>query len=114
MKKLLSFIYNKLNTCYSNVKAIGIFTGAVDGTHVVIKAPKRQNIPRVYYNRKSQMSVILQVCCDASCSLTDVYAGWPGSVHDSKVYRASPLSHIVNTLPERYDNFYMNTIYSFE
>jgi len=31
--------------------------------------------------------------CDADCIITNVEAKWPGSVHDSRIFRASSLSH---------------------
>ena len=34
-----------------------------------------------------------QVVCDNNMKLTDVYCGWPGSVHDVRVPRNSPVSH---------------------
>ncbi|XP_046571000.1 putative nuclease HARBI1 [Haliotis rubra] len=33
----------------------------------------------------------LQVVCDAKLQFTDIYVGWPGSVHDCRVFKNSPL-----------------------
>ncbi|KAJ8321725.1 hypothetical protein KUTeg_000196 [Tegillarca granosa] len=40
---------------------------------------------------KSFPSVILQAICDADKHLIDVFCGWPGSVHDARVFKNSPL-----------------------
>ena len=37
--------------------------------------------------------------CDYECLLANVYAGWPGRVHDARVFRNSPLSERLPTLP---------------
>lgn len=63
--------------------------GAIDGSHIPISCPHDQ--PADYINRKGFHSIILQAVCDASLSFTDVYVGWPGSVHDARVYRNSPI-----------------------
>ena len=86
---------------FYRIKGLGNIVGAVDGTHITIKAPKNAQIPRYFFNRKGQMSVQTQLCVDANMHIIDVYAGWPGSVHDAKVFSASPLSHLINTLPDR-------------
>ena len=63
--------------------------GAIDGSHIPISEPCKYQ--ENYVNRKSFHSVILQAVCDHSLKFTDVYAGWPGSVHDVRVLRNSPL-----------------------
>ena len=63
--------------------------GAIDGSHITIKPPADDE--QSYYNRKKRHSIILQAVCDSEKVFTDVYAGWPGSTHDSRVLRNSPL-----------------------
>ena len=94
--------------------------GLIDGTHIRIRAP--EDDPDAYVNRKKFFSfniqvtetqvykyfviridnipltwaflyaLCLQVVCDNNMIFTDVLAGWPGSVHDSRVLRNSELS----------------------
>ena len=63
--------------------------GAIDDTHIPIKAPLIHHSD--YYNRKSFHSVILQGICDRQCCFTDAFAGWPGRVHDSRVFGRSQM-----------------------
>nr|CAI5817044.1 unnamed protein product [Callosobruchus analis] len=63
--------------------------GAIDGTHIQIDRP--ENDPESYINRKGYYSIQMQVVCDHTCKILDVFVGYPGSVHDSRVYRNSPL-----------------------
>ena len=63
--------------------------GAIDGSHIAVLCPRDQ--PADYVNRKGFHSIVLQAVCDADMSFTDVYVGWPGSVHDARVFRNSPL-----------------------
>ena len=51
--------------------------GAIDGTHIPIKAP--HNHHERYINRKGFHSMQLQVVCDTDMIFTDVYCGWPGA-----------------------------------
>uniref|UniRef100_A0AAZ1WV53 DDE Tnp4 domain-containing protein n=1 Tax=Oreochromis aureus TaxID=47969 RepID=A0AAZ1WV53_OREAU len=53
--------------------------GAIDCCHVRIKS------------RKLVPSIILQAVCDHQGRFIDTYVGWPGSVHDSRALRNSPL-----------------------
>ncbi|XP_071160767.1 putative nuclease HARBI1 [Mytilus edulis] len=63
--------------------------GAIDGSHIPIKTPKVDG--EQYYNRKKFPSIILQAVCDKNLHFLDFYCGWPGSVHDSRVLKNSPL-----------------------
>lgn len=63
--------------------------GAIDGSHIPIRTPTE--FPENYTNRKGYPSLILQAVCDCNLKFLDVYCGWPGSVHDARVLRNSPL-----------------------
>ena len=65
--------------------------GAIDWTHVRIQRPAKCFHPEEYLNRKNVYSINVQAVCDSECCFTDVVAAWPGSVHDSRVLKNSPL-----------------------
>ena len=76
--------------------------GAVDGPHIPIISP--HECPSDYYNRKGFHSVILQGTVDHRGLFTDVYVGWPGRVHDARVFANSSLyrrGQQNNLLPNR-------------
>ena len=64
--------------------------GAIDGCHIPVKAPSKN--PEQNKNRKGFHSIQLQVICDSSMPFMDVFCGYPGSVHDSRMFRNSPIS----------------------
>jgi len=70
--------------------------GAVDGSHIEIKAPLGNMAE--YTNRKSYTSVVLQAVCDGKLRFTDISTGWPGSMHDARIFRLSSLSHKLKNL----------------
>ena len=57
--------------------------GSIDGSHIPIRPPAMSHT--CYYNRKGWYSVILQAIVDHDSLFTDIYIGWPGSVHDARV-----------------------------
>ncbi|XP_068177256.1 putative nuclease HARBI1 [Antennarius striatus] len=59
--------------------------GCIDGTHIPIKAPSQDD--GAFVNRKSVHSINVQIIFDAEYRITNVVAKWPGSVHDSRIYR---------------------------
>lgn len=63
--------------------------GCIDGMHIQIKPPKEH--PQSYVNRKGYHSVILHAVCIYNMMISSCYVGWPGSCHDSRVLRNSPL-----------------------
>lgn len=74
---------------FRELKGIPNVVGAIDGTHIRIKAPKHH--PQDYFNRKSFYSLNLQVVVDSKKKFIDVYCGEPGSLHDNRVLRRSEL-----------------------
>nr|XP_024654062.1 putative nuclease HARBI1 [Maylandia zebra] len=64
--------------------------GCIDGTHIPIIAPSVNEGD--YVNRKSFHSINVQIICDAANIITNVEAKWPGSVHDSRIFRECTLS----------------------
>lgn len=67
--------------------------GAVDCTHVEIYKPRV--FKDEYVNRKGKFTLNVQMTCNASEIITSVDAGWPGSVHDSRIWRRSGIQNIL-------------------
>ena len=63
--------------------------GAIDGTHIPIPSPANHH--ENYVNRKGFHSIIAQVVCDSDMKFTSVNVGWPGSVHDARIFRNSKI-----------------------
>ncbi|KAL6470608.1 hypothetical protein MHYP_G00217270 [Metynnis hypsauchen] len=76
---------------FYNIAGFPRVIGCIDGTHIPITAPSEHEGD--YVNRKSIHSINVQIICDASHLITNVEARWPGSVHDSRIFRESALSN---------------------
>ncbi|XP_074026324.1 putative nuclease HARBI1 [Leptinotarsa decemlineata] len=74
--------------------------GAIDGCHIKIDRPATD--PDSYINRKGFYSLQLQAVCDHQRKIIDIFLGYPGSVHDSRVFRNSPLSRNLEEKCGRY------------
>ncbi|KAM7282329.1 putative nuclease HARBI1 [Ixodes scapularis] len=59
--------------------------GCIDGTHVAHKVGKKDKSN--YLNRKGYTSVNVQAICNASNVATQLTVKWPGSTHDSFMWR---------------------------
>lgn len=64
--------------------------GSIDGTHIRINPPRSGKDQ--YYNRKCFFSLHLQGVCNQNKKFIDIFTGYPGSVHDSRVFQNSPIS----------------------
>ncbi|KAK0133490.1 putative nuclease HARBI1 [Merluccius polli] len=63
--------------------------GAIDGTHIKIIAPSKDE--DVFVNRNKVHSINTQIVFDATCNILDVVAKWPGSTHDPRILMGSGL-----------------------
>ncbi|KAJ8406857.1 hypothetical protein AAFF_G00297730 [Aldrovandia affinis] len=63
--------------------------GSIDGCQVRVKPPSAD--AQCYLNRKLFYSVQLQAVCDHQGMFLDIFTGYPGSVHDTRVLKNSPL-----------------------
>nr|XP_061797549.1 putative nuclease HARBI1 [Nerophis lumbriciformis] len=61
--------------------------GAIDCSQIRIKPPARHRID--YLNYKGYYSVNMQAICDSNGRFLDIFVGYPGSVHDSRVMKNS-------------------------
>lgn len=60
--------------------------GLIDGCHVPIAPPKKEIEP-AFVNRKNFHSINLQAVCSPNMSFLDVVVKYPGSTHDSYVWK---------------------------
>lgn len=58
--------------------------GAIDGTHIEVTVPNDKVVQHL--NRKGKTSQNVLAVCDFDMRFTFVLAGWPGSVHDMRVF----------------------------
>jgi hypothetical protein len=58
--------------------------GAIDGTRIDVVVPTHNMVQ--YLNRKGRTSQNVMAVCDFDMRFTFVLAGWPGSVHDMRVF----------------------------
>lgn len=64
--------------------------GAIDCTHVRIEKPGGK-FGDEFINRKNFPSFNVQATCDQDYIFTSIDCGWPGSVHDSRVFKNSDI-----------------------
>ena len=63
--------------------------GVIDGTNIPIIAPDHSHGD--YLNRKGFYSLIMQGVCDHQYIFRDINIGWPGRVHDARVFANSEI-----------------------
>ena len=82
----LNELRNVVNS-FSEKTKIPNVVGAIDGSHIPIKAPTVNK--ECYFNRKHRYSILLQGVVEPNLKFYDAFAGVPGSVHDARLLRIS-------------------------
>src|SRR5207248_1192002 len=73
---------------HEGFQSIGEFKniiGAINGTHLILN-DKPSNTPESYFNRKKFYSIQCQGIVDYRGIFISYDIGWPGSVHDAKIW----------------------------
>jgi len=83
-------ISNKLS--FYSVAGFPNVLGAIDCTHVAIKSPSLHE--EAFVNRKGIHTVNIQAVCDNDMRITNLVAKWPGSTHDSYIWRSCALRQL--------------------
>ncbi|XP_067207117.1 putative nuclease HARBI1 [Linepithema humile] len=77
---------------YNNTTIPGLI-GFVDGTNIAIKVPVDHE--GLYVNRKGYHAQHVQIICDTDMYILNILARYPGSTHDSFVWRNSYVRHLL-------------------
>lgn len=75
---------------YNIAKFPGVI-GAIDCTHIRIACPAADQRARFWCVRKHMYSINVQAVCDAKMTIINIVARWPGSTHDSRIFRNSKI-----------------------
>ncbi|KAK0144348.1 putative nuclease HARBI1 [Merluccius polli] len=94
--RYIRFPYDAVNQAhikaqFAEIAGFPNVIGAIDCTHIAIKAPSEGEY--AYVNRKHFHSLNVQVICDAQMRLTNIVARWPGATHDSFVLTNSSVGN---------------------
>lgn len=63
--------------------------GAINGTHIPVATPQKYHA--AYVNRKSYHSIVMQALAGDKYLFRDIVVGWPGSMHNARVFSNSEL-----------------------
>ena len=78
--------------------------GIVDGTHIRVSRVPREG-EAAYRNRKNIYSINTMIICSANLQIIGVNARYPGSCHDSYVFRCSEVNRFLQQLFEEKSEF---------
>ncbi|RWS23972.1 putative nuclease HARBI1-like protein, partial [Leptotrombidium deliense] len=67
----------------------------IDGTHILVVVPKA--VQERFRNRKNCVSVNCQVIIDDKMRIRNLIDRWPGSVHDSRIFRNSRIYDLLES-----------------
>ena len=72
--------------------------GAIDGTVIRVKPPSTSE--EAYVGRKDGHAINCQVICDINERFLDAVVRWPGSIHDSTIWKLSGVKTLIEDFVE--------------
>ncbi|XP_025018167.1 putative nuclease HARBI1 [Tetranychus urticae] len=85
----------KLHSGFSKIAGFPGVIGVVDGTHIKVKVPK--DLHERFRNRKNEITVNCQVVFDHNMKFLHINARWPGSTHDSRIFKHSEPYYVLES-----------------
>ncbi|XP_063915470.1 putative nuclease HARBI1 [Zophobas morio] len=73
---------------FYNIARFPMCIGAIDCSHIKIISPGGETA-EAFRNRKQFFSLNVQTICDSNLKIMDIVPRWPGSAHDSHIFRNS-------------------------
>lgn len=83
---------------FANKTGFSKVFACLDGTHIRFEPPKHKVAD--YMNRKKTTSIQMQGICNHRKQFIDVFIGFPGRVHDARVFRNSDIFTNIDDLCE--------------
>ncbi|MCO5602271.1 hypothetical protein L7F22_056400 [Adiantum nelumboides] len=77
---------DKIKAGFFSIQGLPNVCGAMDATHIVMERPHGE-LDLNWYNRNKDYSMLVQVVVDANMSFSDVFAGFPGSINDTRLLK---------------------------
>ena len=77
-----------VHTGFQNIGGFQNVIGAIDGTHFILNEAPTQD-PTAFFTRKKRYAIQCQGIVDFRGIFIHYVIGWPGSVHDARVYTNS-------------------------
>jgi len=92
--------YQKLAAEFYRFSSFPGLIGAVDGTHIRVRAPAA--VQKDYLSRKQCHTMILMAICDANMVFMNIASGFPGSVHDQRAFSLTAVGRASISPPNVY------------
>jgi hypothetical protein len=85
--------------------------GAIDGTHISVTVPLSEQT--VHINRHGYCSQNVMAVCDFDMRFTFMVSGWPGSAHDTHIWRDTLLNKYKKKFPHHLTGTHIHDFWIF-
>lgn len=93
--------FQRIELSFREKKGFPGIIGCVDGTHIPLWVPASDR-RETFRNRKGFLSLNCQMVCGPRGEIFDCVTGWPGSAHDSRIWKESQVMDIASRMPNEY------------
>eukprot|EP01018_Ginkgo_biloba_P006963 Gb_28010 [translate_table: standard] len=93
IKILSRYQLHKIMSDFQTIISLPAICGVIDGTHIKIAKPQKDETPEKYMNKHHFYSVLLQGICDAQKVFWDVCVNALGGAHDARHWSCSAIKN---------------------